>query len=296
MSRGVLMYAHNNAEIDYIKIACANALMVKSNLKVPVTLITDEGSITWAKQSMGEELINLCFENIIVVKRDWLFKNNRNFSDTSYTIKPLEFYNVNHWEAYELSPYDETLFIDCDYFIMSDELSRCWGSVHDVMISHKIHSPIDNTRPYTKNIDEIGIKLYWATVVYFRKSSVAKYLFDLVKYVQENYSYYKDLFSFSGNMFRNDFAFSIAVHMLNGFNDIAPVIHELPIPGLLMSWDVNDIHSVNGINDITIYAEKIGHKGEYILLRFKNTDIHIMNKWAANRFTDQLIKLYREPA
>ena len=33
MTRGVLMYAHNNNEIDYFKIACANALMVQKNLR-----------------------------------------------------------------------------------------------------------------------------------------------------------------------------------------------------------------------------------------------------------------------
>jgi len=293
MSRGVLMYAHNNSEIDYLKIACSNALMVKKNLNVPVSLVTDEGSISWAKESLGEDFLNLCFENIILVQRDWIFKNTRNFADTSFSVKPLDFYNCNHWQAYELSPYDETLFIDCDYLIMSNELSKCWGSMNNVMISSNIYAPIDTCMPYSKKLDDIGIKLYWATAIYFKKSPLAENLFNLVKYIQDNYSYYCDLFHFSGKMFRNDYAFSVAVHILNGFSDISSVIRELPITGLLMAWDTNDIYSVNGINDITIYAEKKDEKGIYILTRFKNTDIHIMNKWAINRFSDRLINLYR---
>jgi hypothetical protein len=292
MSRGVLMYAHNNTEIDYFKIACANALMVQKNLGVPVTLVTDEGSVSWGKQSLGNDFVNSCFENIIEVTKDYSFDNKRNFSDTSNNSKSLQFYNSNHWEAYELSPYDETLFIDCDYLIMSSELSKCWDSHHEVMINHTIYSPIDEVAPYTRNIDDMSITLYWATVIYFKKTPLAENMFYLVKHIQQNYGYYRDLYSFRSGMFRNDNAFSIAIHMLNGFNNQEPSVYELPITGLLMSWDINDIQAVNGINDITLYVEK-QTKGTYILSRLKNTDVHIMNKWAINRHSDRLIELYK---
>lgn len=293
MTRGVLMYAHNNAEIDYFKIACANALMVKKNLKVPVTLVTDSGSVAWGKTQLGDELVNKCFDNIIEVNRNYTFNNIRNYSDTTYTTKSLQFYNCNHWQAYNLSPYDETLFIDCDYLIMSNALANCWGSNHDVMINHKIYSPIDVTLPYSKNIDDIGIRLYWATVVYFRKSKLAEHVFSIVEHVQKNYAYYRDLYSFSNNMYRNDNAFSVAAHVMNGYGTHEDSVTELPIPGLLMSWDVNDIKSINGINDITLYTEKSTNKGTYILTRIKDTDIHIINKWAITRVADQLIDLYK---
>ena len=104
MSRGVLMYAHNNSEIDYLKIACANALMVKHNLGVPTTLVTDEGTISWGRQAMGDDFIEQCFEKVLIVDRNYKFNNPRNFSDTVYSTKNLQFYNCNHWEAYGLSP------------------------------------------------------------------------------------------------------------------------------------------------------------------------------------------------
>ncbi len=294
MTRGVLMVAHNNAEIDYFKIACANALMVKKNLNVPVTLISDSGTVNWGKTALGEEFVSNCFEKIIEVDRDYLFNNIRNFSDTSYSTKPLQFYNCNHWAAYELSPYDETLFIDCDYLIMSSALNNCWDSNYDVMINHDIYTPFNDMKPFSKKIDELGITLYWATVIYFKKSSLAKHMFSLVKHIQENYGYYRDLYGFSSGMFRNDNAFSIAVHTLNGYNTEEPSIHQLPIPGLLMSWDTDDIQRINGINDITLYAEKLGKTGEYILTRLKNIDVHIMNKWSINRHAEKLINLYKD--
>lgn len=293
MTRGVLMYAHNNTEIDYIRIACANALMVKKNLKVPVTLVTDSGTLGWAKKDLGEEFVNDCFEKIIEVNRNYKFNNMRNFSDTSYSSKSIQFYNCNHWEAYDLSPYDETLFIDADYLVMSDILNNCWGSTEDIMINHSIHSPGDEGAPKSKNIDDLGIKLYWATVIYFKKSSMAEHFFSIMKHVQENYEYYKDLYFFANRMFRNDHAASIAVHMLNGYAD-SGAIKELPINGLLMCWDTDDIHSLPGVNDIVVYTEKKNQKGNYLLARFKNTDIHIMNKWAINRHAKKLISLYKD--
>jgi hypothetical protein len=287
------MYAHNNTEIDYFKIACANALMVQHNLNVPVTLVTDPGTLSWAKTAMDPKFIDKCFEKIIEVDRNYKFQNMRNFADTVFNVKSLQFYNCNHHEAYDLSPYDETLFIDADYLIMSDALSGCWGSMHDVMINHHIYSPVDEGVPYSKTVDDMGIRLYWATVIYFRKSSLAEHMFSIVKAVQENYTYYKDLFAFNNNMFRNDNAFSIAAHTLNGYDQNESAIVELPIPGLLMAWDTCDIQNVNGINDITLYAEKNNQKGSYLLTRIKGIDIHMMNKWSINRHSDKLIELYK---
>ena len=293
MTHGAVLIAHNNNEIDYLKIACINALMIKKNLNIPVTLITDSGTLKWGLEDLGSLLINSCFEKIVEVEQNYQFKNFRNFSDTCYTSKSLQFYNCNHWEVYNISPYDETLFIDADYLILSNALEKCWNSTHDVMINHRILSPGDDNSAITKLVDDMSIRLYWATVIYFKKSPIAEYMFSIVKDVQENYQYYKDLYSFSSEMFRNDIAFSIAVHMLNGYSSDEPIIHELPVPGLIMSWDTNDIHSINGINDITLFSEKLNQTGEYILARIKNTDVHIMNKWAINRHADKLISIYR---
>lgn len=290
MSRGVLMYAHNNSEIDYFKIACANALMVKRNLEVPVTLVTDEGSLSWGEQSLGNSLITQCFENVKTVDKNWDWKNNRIFHDTQYANKTLQFYNCNHWEAYDLSPYDETLFIDADYLVMSSTLNKCWGDESDFMINHRIFSPGKDEEPYTKFIDDFGIKMYWATVIYFKKTSLSRSIFEIVRHIQQNYTYYRQLYLFSNGMFRNDNAFSIAVHMLNGFTNNEDLIKELPITGLLMSWDTDDIYTMNGINDITMYSEG---KSSPILARIKNQDIHIMNKWAINRYSNNIIELYR---
>jgi len=291
MSRGSVLFAHNNKEIDYLKIACTNALMISYNLKVPVTLVTDEGTLAWGKKSYPELLAD-CFDNIIIVDKDTKFRNTKNYADTSDHNDKLPFYNCNHSDVYRLTPYNETLFIDADYLIMSTSLSNCWGSNNDVMVSHNIYSPMDLNNPHTDSIDDLGIKLYWATVIYFRKSSLAEHLFSIINHVQHNYGYYRELYLFNNGIFRNDHAVSIAIHMLNGFTNNNPIIPELPINGLLMSWDTNDIKSVD-INSMVLYAAKPGERGKFILVCINNTDIHIMNKWAIGRVSDRLISLYK---
>jgi hypothetical protein len=175
---------------------------------------------------------------------------------------------------------------------MSSALSNCWGSENDFMINHKIFTPGDTKEPGSKYIDEFGIRLYWATVIYFKKTEFAKFIFEIVRHIQDNYNYYRQLYSFSNSMFRNDNAFSIAIHTLNGFTDNHSTINELPISGLLMAWDTGDIYKVNGLNDITVYCEK-EIKGTYTLARIKDQDIHIMNKWALGRASNKLIEFYK---
>jgi hypothetical protein len=169
---------------------------------------------------------------------------------------------------------------------MSDALSKCWGSNNDLMVDSRIYSPGEPIDPGSKFIDEFGIKQYWATVIYFRKSELASMFFELIRHVQENYQYYRKLYYFSNGMFRNDYAVSIAVHTLNGFSPEQDTIQELPILGLLMAWDTIDIHSVSSINDVLLYTTPL-------LTRITEIDVHIMNKWAINRVADKLLELYK---
>ena len=282
------MIAHNNSEIDYFRIACANALMIRKNLNVPVTLITDEGSYNWGKESLGQEFLDSNFDSIIKTQRDWNFKNPRVYSDTKYTTKTLEFYNCSHWKIFDLSPYDETLFIDADYLIMSNALSACWDSPHDMLIDNRIYSNYGSIE--TRLIDDFGIKLFWATVIYFKKTEFTRHLFNLVSHIEENYQYYRDLYSLRSGMFRNDNAFSIAVHTMQGFSlNLDGDIGRLPIPALFMCWDTSDVIDIPEENQIVLLDE---YDNKNRLVKMKNTDVHIMNKWAINRVSKRLLEIY----
>ena len=51
MTQGIILYAHNNRTVDYALMAVIAGGLAKKNLQVPVSLITDESTIAWMKES-----------------------------------------------------------------------------------------------------------------------------------------------------------------------------------------------------------------------------------------------------
>ena len=106
-SRGVIMFAHNNTEIDYFRLAVVNALLVQKNLGIKnITVVTDPHSLAQGEKTLGKRLIKKAINNIVVIDKDIQFKakNQRLYKDTSHTAKYLPFYNVNRCDAYDISP------------------------------------------------------------------------------------------------------------------------------------------------------------------------------------------------
>jgi hypothetical protein len=59
--------------------------------------------------------------------------------------------------------------------------------------------------------------MYWATIVMFDAlSPQAIKFFDYWSKVSLNYAYYANLFKFDPSLYRNDFAVTLALHLLNG--------------------------------------------------------------------------------
>ena len=285
------MFAHNNEKIDYFTIALINTLMIRKNLGVGVTLITDNSTVSAAKIKHPVEMLQI-FDNIILADQIEI-RNRRVYRDTAARTESMNFLNSNRWSAYDYSPYEETLVIDADYLIMSNQLNHCWGSVHDIMISSNIQEVCAQRENSQALISDFSIRMYWATVIYFRKSFEARRLFDIVKDVANNYNYYKLLYSFPNAMFRNDWAFSIAVHKLGDFQNDNQIA-RLPVVNMLKSFDRDDIACVNGVNDITLLVQNTNSADHFNLARVVENDVHIMNKYSILRHEKELIKLYKD--
>jgi hypothetical protein len=133
----------------------------------------------------------------------------------------------------------------------------------------------------------MGITMYWATVVYFKKTPYVESFFNIVKHVKNNTQYYKDLYKWQGTLYRNDYSFSIAAHMMSGFVDKG--IPQLPTT-LYKSFDTDDIHSAVDKNTLIMYLEKPRSPGDFMLTKWAGVDLHIMNKWAINRVSNNLLE------
>lgn len=291
-TKGFMIFAHNNEEIDYLKLAALNAKLIKHNCGITdITVVTNRHSYDYTAQSLGEEFLSTAISNFVFVEKDKDFKraNIRLYKDTSHSIKNLPFYNVDRCDAYSLSPYDETILVDADYLILSNSLNNCWGHDNELMMNWDYQDIMtERDDPTLRRLHPAGIAMYWATVVYFKKCNFSEQFFNTVKHVRDNREYYQDVYKWPGNLYRNDYSFSVAAHMLSGFCEKG--LPQLPVSKLYKTFDTDDIHSVPALNEIVFYLEKPKSLGDFMLTRWKNVDIHIMNKWAINRISDDLIK------
>jgi hypothetical protein len=291
---GILMFAHNNLEIDYFRLAVVNSLLIKKNLgQHNITVVTDQYSYDYAISTLGEDLVNHAISNVILVEKDPEYKsrNIRTYKDTSHNAKPLPFYNLNRADAYDISPYQQTLLIDVDFLVLSDMLNQCWSHNNELMMSYEYQDVMsERCMPGLDRLNGLGIPLYWATVVYFRKTDLARSFFTAAKHVQQNPEFYKDLYRWKGNLFRNDHSFSIAAHMVSGFSEKG--IPQLPFK-LYKTFDTDDVLRANSAKSLTLLLEKPRSPGDFIITNWQDLDIHVMNKWAINRVSEVLLEYAR---
>lgn len=285
MSHGVVIHAYNNRQIDYGLISLCNALAIKSNLDVPVCLITDESTLNYLSSNHESRLIEKAFDHVIFHPVDGV-PQTKTFNDTLSTSFVMPWRNTSRSDSYDLTPFDETLVIDSDYFICDRSLRNVWGSYHDIMINRRVVL-LDHEVPSDVWLETTGIRMCWATCIYFKKSEQAAMLFDLVKHIRFYYQYYSMVYGFSTNLYRNDYAFSIAVHMMNGF--VPDDIPTLPVDFLLSSYDRDELIDVPAKDEFVFLVKS---KDSFTLSRTKNMNVHIMNKFSIVRQSKKMLALY----
>jgi hypothetical protein len=276
MSTGALIFAHNNPGVDYIKLAVFSAQRVKKHLNIPVSLVTDD--VAWLTKMYPDHP----FDKII--KTDVGPATQKIFYDGSLSSKKLEWKNVTRNQAYDLTPYDKTLVLDSDYIISSDILKIAL-SKDEIFQIYKNSFDIAGWRD-TKSFQRINaysIPFYWATVFVFEKNSITQAFFDLVSYIKNNWLYFRVLYSIETITFRNDFAFSIAIHIMNGKTNGEFAVE---LPGTMTYIQDRDV-LLNIVNDkMNFLVEKKDHLGEYIAAKTNGIDVHVMNKSSLIRVID----------
>lgn len=166
---------------------------VKTFLNLPVTVITDVNSVT----------PQTCFDNVILIE-----------PDTSNYLHKKAWYNKGRYQVYDLSPYDETLVLDTDYMINSNELLKVFDYPSDFVCYKNHRYLLQDMEP--ERLGEYGPPTLWATVMMFRKSARTKQIFNMIEMVQHNYEHYSQIHKFLQYSYRNDYALTIALRTVNG--------------------------------------------------------------------------------
>lgn len=285
MTRGILLFAHNNRTVDYALMAVIAGGLAKKNLQVPVSLITDASTVSWMKDSNIFDQATGVFDHIITVDRPTTDNQRRLHDGQAGQMVP--FINTNRSTAYDLTPYDRTLLIDSDFFILSNSLGEYWNVDADVMLGNSINDIYNDSRVgyLDRHVSDTGVKMYWATTVMFSKNSNAKLFFDTVNYVKANYSQFADVFRFDPRQFRNDIAFSIAKHILDGYQQD----DALSLPPVLSALDKDILYSVDE-NSLTFLID-YRLTNSYCAASISGVDVHIMNKQSVIRNKQALLEL-----
>jgi hypothetical protein len=277
-TKGALLIARNNEKIDYVKQSLFLAKRIKKYLNIPVSVITD------SSRYLNNLDTDKVFDKIIELEQTSL-NNTRRYYDGSISSHTANFKNDIRYKAYDLSPYDETLLLDTDFILCNDIFKNCFDSASDFLIYKKSSdiAKIRDEKEFQK-ISDYTIDFYWATVIFFRKTELNQIFFDLVGHIQDEWEHYRRIYQIKSSLFRNDFAFSMAIHIMNGFQEGS---FAEQLPGVkLYSTDKDILWKL--IDDEMIFlVEKKDYLGEYTILRTKNQNVHVMNKFSLGRLIDQ---------
>ena len=233
---GAVILADNTEIFDYVGLAKKTAERVTRHLDIPVEIITTPS------------------------------KENARL----YQKEKVEWRNLSRTSAYRLTPFDRTLVIDADYFVNDNSLLPHLHASFDFAMAKHMHDPATGN-PYVQQMGKSGIEQLWATVVIFNKSETAAGIFAMADHVLDHYAYYSKLYGFNGFPKRNDYAFTIACHVLGGYGktDFSLKNHRM------FNCDFNtNIEEIND-DDIVISYNKI--EGKKHLQRIK-ADLHVQNK------------------
>jgi hypothetical protein len=256
MSKGVLLFAHNNEQVDYGLMAYWCATRVTKHLGVGVTLVTDSATVG----GLDTNVVGWrsAFEYVII-QESHATQTKRYGSVTNQ----LTFHNLDRIDAYSLTPYDETIVMDTDIVIQTSALSKLWGSENDFVVCDCSTDLYGQTTDEFKWVSDRSIKFYWATIFYFKRTESAELFFDVCKWCKVNYRWLSHVYELPAGPIRNDFIWSIALHTLN---------HSAPtIPHNLLHSNFED--RLLDMSDTAVkFLTPTG-------LCKVNADVHVFNKF-----------------
>lgn len=254
MTTGALIFAFNNADIDYVALARAAAKRIRRHLGLPTCVITD--------QAVDD------FDHVVQVATPEQV-SQRFFDDVGHNV---EWRNHGRPDAFDLTPWDRTLLLDADYVVASDGLLPflesgpeflCYKNAWDVTKAAECSS--------LNTFGDMRFPMWWATVVIFSKTTYSQHVFDAMRMIRANWDHYRALYNIGRSVYRNDFALSIALNILSGHT---LEISEIPAP----LWSVMPEHGISMIDQDRFRVDFRDTKQKPRYTICAGMDLHVMGK------------------
>jgi hypothetical protein len=248
MNTGALIYA-TDGDIAYTKIAEECASRVEKYLGISSTIVSGDSTVT----------------------------GNRAWADCN---KPVAWRNSGRCNALEDSPYDRTLLIDADYWIASDCLRHLLNADGN-FYAHNSRMYINEQSSKIETFGTLQTPMWWATVCVFDSSEFSQDVFSAWCMIEDNYSHYANLFQFTSKPFRNDYALSMALLLVNG-GEYPNCAIPWPLINVPDSCEI-ELENNKWTLGYTVY-ENEQHKPKRITVQ--DQDLHIMGKRNLEKLLD----------
>ena len=258
MSVGALIFAFNNEQTNYVQMAAWCAKNIKRHLGLSTAVVTNDVDNPDCS----------VFEKVILAESEC--GGTRYFEDYAESVT---WYNAGRTDAYSLSPWDQTLVLDADYVVASDQLATVLSSQQD-FLCYQSASSIDQNNDFSNGNNWFGnpaIPIAWATVMMFRKSPHARHIFDCMNMIKQHWSHYRELYGIDRTTYRNDYALSIALNIVSGHT-----LQTNYIQGNLIS--TMPAHKFSKLGEDRYRVDYINKEGQSRWTQTKNIDLHVMGK------------------
>ncbi len=202
MTTGALIFAFNNEQTDYVRMAAWSAANIRRHLGIPVAVVTD----------VDNQFVHDAFDAVVLAQAE--SGGTRYFSDYGQSVT---WHNAGRTSAYDLSPWTQTLVLDADYVVASNSLAALFNNPSD-FLCHRLAYNVATGNDLTEHatFGRFRIPMWWATVMLFRRSTQARFIFESMQMVRNNWQHYRNLYGIDRSTYRNDYALSIAVGIVSG--------------------------------------------------------------------------------
>jgi len=258
MTTGALIFAFDNEETDYVSMAAWSAQRIRKHLNIPTAIVTNVDS-TDPRLGQVDRVISALPES----------GGTRYFEDYQSNVT---WHNAGRVDAYSLSPWERTLVLDADYVVCSSDLKQVLNVPQDFMAFRSAYDVTDPSKDFLSTFGRNRFPMWWATVMMFRKSNTAQYIFDCMTMIRNNWQHYRELYGITEKNYRNDYALSIALGIVSGHT---LVVDDIP-------WALASVMPESGLtryeDSVEYWTVRYQSKGHLKMVTLVGQDFHAMGK------------------
>lgn len=227
MSKGFLVLAQNNKDVDYVRQAYALALSIRNSQTITkISLVTDD-PVPEEYQTVFDKIIPIPFGNTEIV--------------TPYRAE-------NRWKLYHATPYEETIVLDTDMLLLED-IANWWTycSNYDIKYTSRIRNykmEIVEDSMHRRAFIANCLTSPYSALHYFKKSQTAYEFYRVLEFVCNNWEWCWDTFAPEEyqNWLSMDLAVAIAIEITGMHEQVLDVnspLEFIHMKSHLQNWRVN---------------------------------------------------------